>query len=126
MLVSNDANLIVCLRFFRSCAIEYSNWRSLAQLYAIVQLDRDAPKRTSSDEEVTITIASSELVHNIVLGVASALSFGTLSQSDEKHVRFTFRVCSKYGGNFFCSVPKESFLQVLRRYIEVKQDVPNV
>lgn len=36
----------VCLRFFRSCAIEYSNWRSLARLYAIVQPDRDTPKLT--------------------------------------------------------------------------------
>lgn len=109
MLVSNDADLNVCLRFFRSCAIEYSNWRSLARLYAIVQLDRDAPKRTSCDEEVTITIASSELVHNIVLGVASALLFGTLSQSDEKLVRFAFRVCSKYGGNFVVVSPEKVF-----------------
>ena len=109
MLVSNDADLNVCLRFFRSCAIEYSNWRSLARLYAIVQLDRDVPKRTSCDEEVTITIASSELVHNIVLGVASALLFGTLSQSDEKLVRFAFRVCSKYGGNFVVVSPEKVF-----------------
>ena len=94
--------------------MEYSNWRSLARLYAIVQLDRDAPKRTTSDEEVTITIGSSELVHNIVLGVASVLLFGTLSQSDEKLVRFAF------------SVPRESFVQVLWCYIEAKQDVPNV
>lgn len=93
ILVSNDADLNSCLRFFRSCIYEYSNWRSLARLFAVVHLDKS---KNARNEEVSITVPSSEFVQNVALGFALSLLFQTFSPEDEKLIRFAARVSSKY------------------------------